>query len=49
VAIFVQAWLSGRGGPKWDVLCDLHEDEFVDLADWADLAKDWLWQADWYE
>jgi len=46
VAIFVQTWLNGPSGPKWDVLCDLHEDEFVDLADWAELAKDWLWQAD---
>jgi uncharacterized protein (DUF362 family) len=52
VAIFVQAWLSGPSGPDqsaWDVLCDLYQDEFVDLADWAELAKDWLWWADWYK
>ena len=49
VATFVQAWLSGPGEPKWDVLCDLYENELIDLADWAELAKDWLWRADWYE
>jgi len=49
VAIFVQAWLSGPSGPKWDVLCDLYEDGFVDLEDWAELAKDWLWQAEWHK
>ena len=49
MATFVQAWLSSPGEPKWDVLCDLYENELIDLADWAELAKDWLWRADWYE
>jgi len=47
VAVFVQTWLSGPSEPKWNALCDLYEDQFIDLADWAELAKDWLWQADW--
>ena len=47
IAIFVQAWLSTPGEEKWCVLCDLNKDDIVNLADWAKLAKDWLWQADW--
>lgn len=47
LARFAQAWLSGQGGNNW-LLYDLHEDEHIDMADWAEFARDWLWQADWY-
>jgi parallel beta-helix repeat protein len=49
LAMFVQAWLTTPDQQAWDVLCDLYEDELVDLTDWAELAKNWLWQAEWYE
>lgn len=49
LAMFVQAWLTIRQEQTWDVLCDLYEDGLIDLTDWAELARDWLWQAEWYE
>jgi len=49
LAMFVQAWLTIPQEQTWDVLCDLHEDGLIDLTDWAELARDWLWQAEWYE
>ena len=48
VAEFVQAWLAGPGDDEWAVLCDLYEDEHIDSVDWAELARDWLWQAAWH-
>jgi hypothetical protein len=49
VAVFVRAWLTGPGQDNWYVLSDLLADEHIDAADWAELAKDWLWQAHWYQ
>jgi hypothetical protein len=46
---FVQAWLNGPGDDDWYILCDLYQDGQIDFADWVELAKDWLWQAGWYE
>jgi len=48
IVIFVQTWLTGPGEQSWDLLCDLSGDEYINLADWSELAMDWLWQADWY-
>jgi len=49
IMLFVQAWLSNPGEDIRYILCDLYQDNQIDFADWAELAKDWLWQADWYE
>jgi len=49
VAMFVRAWLTGPGQDNWYVLSDLLADEHIDAADWAELAKDWLWQAHWHQ
>ena len=46
--IFVPVWLRRPGQENWYTLCDLYEDEQIDLVDWADFAKDWLWQASWH-
>lgn len=48
LSIFVQVWLSAASDNSWRVLCDLYEDNFIDLSDWAEFADDWLWQAEWY-
>jgi predicted outer membrane repeat protein len=46
---FMRAWISYPGEDNWYILCDLYPDNKIDFGDWAELAKDWLWQADWYE
>jgi len=43
-----QSWMSSVGEGNWYVLCDLYKDRHVNLADLADFANDWLWQANWY-
>lgn len=48
VVIFAEAWMSIPGNETWYVLCDLYEDEQIDLTDFAEFAKDWLWRAAWY-
>lgn len=46
--IFIQAWLSIPGQVNWYVLCDLYNDDTIDTLDFAEVSKDWLWQASWY-
>jgi len=48
LAIFLQSWLAAEGEPNWYVLCDLYEDQQIDLRDYGQFAADWLWQAEWY-
>jgi hypothetical protein len=46
---FMSAWLSNPGEDNWYIQCDLYPDNKIDFGDWSELAKDWLWQANWYE
>jgi hypothetical protein len=48
-AVFSQSWLSSSGQDRWYLLCDLYEDDEINISDLAEFANDWLWQADWYE
>lgn len=45
---FAAAWGSSSADPDWYLLCDLHQDDVIDLNDLEMLAKDWLWQAAWF-
>ena len=47
--VMLENWLSVAGGDRWYVLCDLYEDDGIDLKDWAKFVSDWQWQAGWYE
>ncbi|MHC5138580.1 MAG: right-handed parallel beta-helix repeat-containing protein [Planctomycetota bacterium] len=47
--IFSSAWGTTSSDADWYLLCDLAEDDFVDLSDLQQLCTDWLWQTDWYE
>jgi len=49
LGIFVQSWLADPADINRYILCDLIDDEQIDLKDYADLAADYLWQAGWYE
>lgn len=47
--VFMKSWLAVEGEPNWYVLCDLYEDQQIDMCDYGRFAADWLWEADWYE
>jgi hypothetical protein len=47
--VFSQSWLSSPGQERWYVLCDLYEDDEINISDLAEFANDWLWQGSWYE
>jgi predicted outer membrane repeat protein len=49
LGVFVQSWLTTPIDIDWYILCDLIEDDQIDLKDYADFAADYLWQASWYE
>jgi len=49
LCVFVQSWLTTPIDIDWYILCDLIEDDQIDLKDYADFAADYLWQASWYE
>jgi hypothetical protein len=43
--VLFNEWLTGGGGLQ----SDLHQDNFIDLADYAELAYQWLWEAGWHK
>jgi hypothetical protein len=43
------SWGTGLGDDKWYVLCDLWEDEVIDITDLAVFVEDWMWEAEWFE
>ena len=49
IDLFAESWLSGPSDNNWYRLCDLEENSRINFADYADVAKDWLWQATWYQ
>ncbi|MHC4553675.1 MAG: hypothetical protein ACYSUT_13070, partial [Planctomycetota bacterium] len=46
--IFSSAWGTVPSDSDWYLLCDLVEDDLIDLSDLQQLCADWLWQASWY-
>ena len=46
--VFGRSWRSSIGEENWYVLCDLYEDDQIDISDLAEYVNDWLWQANWY-
>jgi hypothetical protein len=49
LSIFLDSWLAVEGDANWYVLCDLFDNQQIDMVDYAQFAADWLWQAEWYE
>lgn len=49
LSIFLESWLAVEGDASWYVLCDLFDNQQIDMMDYAQFAADWLWQAEWYE
>jgi subtilisin family serine protease len=49
LSIFLDSWLAVEGDASWYVLCDLFDNQQIDMVDYAQFAADWLWQAEWYE
>jgi subtilisin family serine protease len=49
LSVLVDSWLAVEGDENWYVLCDLFIDQQIEMMDYAVLADDWLWQADWYQ
>jgi len=47
-AVFSRSWDTTPSQANWYVLCDLFEDDIIDINDLAALADDWLWYPDWY-
>jgi len=45
LVILTEEWLQDDG----ELQTDFHIDDFVDLADYAELAAEWLWKGGWYE
>lgn len=48
LGIFVQSWLTSPIDIDWYVLCDLYEDDGINLVDYADFVADYLWEASWH-
>lgn len=48
LSVLLGSWLAADGDVHWKPLCDLYEDQRIDLADYVRFAADWLWQADWH-
>ncbi|MHC4676799.1 MAG: right-handed parallel beta-helix repeat-containing protein, partial [Planctomycetota bacterium] len=44
IEIMTNEWLSSGG-----LQSDLYEDDFIDFADYAMFAEQWLWEAGWYQ
>jgi hypothetical protein len=49
LSILLRSWLTVESDTNWYVLCDLFNDQQINLIDYALFAADWLWQAQWYE
>jgi subtilisin family serine protease len=49
LSILLRSWLTVESDTNWYVLCDLFNDQQIDMIDYALFATDWLWQAQWYE
>jgi parallel beta-helix repeat protein len=47
--MFSSAWGTTPSDTDWYLLCDLVEDDTIDLNDLQQLCEDWLWQADWHQ
>ena len=45
LAIMADNWLGICSAPAWCDGCDINESSFVDFVDFAQLAENWLWQA----
>jgi len=43
--VLFNEWLTGGSSLQ----SDLHQDEFIDLADYAELASQWLWETGWHQ
>ena len=43
--VLVNEWLTGGSSLQ----SDLHQDNFIDLADYAELASQWLWETGWHQ
>jgi predicted outer membrane repeat protein len=49
MSILLTSWLTSEIDAGWYILCDLFEDNHIDMLDYALFASDWLWQGQWYE
>ncbi|MBN1796696.1 MAG: S8 family serine peptidase [Sedimentisphaerales bacterium] len=48
LSILSRSWLTEENDVNWYVLCDLYDDQKIDMIDYALFAADWLWQGQWY-
>lgn len=49
LSVLLDGWLAVEGEANWHVLCDLFENQKIDMMDYARFAADWLWEAQWYQ
>ena len=47
-AVFSRSWDTQPTNENWYVLCDLFEDDTIDINDLAALAADWIWVTEWH-
>jgi hypothetical protein len=48
LGVFSRSWDTMEGEGNWYVLCDLWEDDVIEVGDLAAFVDDWMWEADWY-
>jgi subtilisin family serine protease len=49
LSILLDRWLAVEGDASWYSLCDLYNNQQIDMMDYAGFAADWLWRDQWYE
>ena len=49
LAVLSGSWGTAEGELNWYVLCDLWEDDVIDIGDLAAFVEDWMWVAEWVE
>ena len=47
-AVFSRSWDTQPTNENWYILCDLVEDDIIDINDLAALAADWIWVTEWH-
>ena len=47
-AVFSRSWDTTPSQTNWYVLCDLFEDDAIDINDLAALVADWIWVTEWH-
>jgi hypothetical protein len=47
-AVFSRSWDTQPTSENWYILCDLFEDDIIDINDLAALAADWIWVTEWH-